>query len=119
MKRTVWFSKGTVVPPDVTRATRRCAEACWEMNALADVRCWSKEGGLGFAVKYSMLSVLIDNRQNHRARTVFCVVMDRVLNRLLIRGASGRLGSAAEEWQRAEDADPLRRGRRRCRGDLR
>lgn len=76
--------------------------------------------GRGTGVRSEVFhAVGLDNRPNHRARTVFCVVMDRVLNRLLIRGASGRLGSAAEEWQRAEDADPLRRGRRRCRGDLR
>ena len=50
--RTVCFSSGTVVPPEVTSTTRRLAEACCSMNCRASSLCASSSFGAGLVEKY-------------------------------------------------------------------
>jgi len=50
-KRTIWFSRGTVVPPEVTRTTRREEDAWRDMNSRARVECFWRTFGFGLEVK--------------------------------------------------------------------
>lgn len=52
MKRTVCFSRGTVVPPEVMRTTRRFAAACNWIKSWAWVICWERALGGGLELKY-------------------------------------------------------------------
>lgn len=52
MKRTVCFSSGTVVPPEVTRTTRLFAAACWFINDSAAATCFGNDLGGGLELKY-------------------------------------------------------------------
>ncbi|KAH9437019.1 hypothetical protein MCOR02_000680 [Pyricularia oryzae] len=51
MKRTVWRSRGTVVPPEVTSTTRRLAAACCSMKAEASATCSDRPRGGGLLLK--------------------------------------------------------------------
>ena len=61
--RTVWVSKGTVVPPDVTSTTRLFSSACRPMNSRASVTLALRSFGGSFSAKYwlSASSIVLES----------------------------------------------------------